>query len=288
MTEYRKSGDKSGGAYYAISDKTVNDDWGQSVRPYAEVVAYKNPEKFIVPYPNEDDNHNWFDMDGVTGLSSDYIRETREKILSKEEDNWDGDDDSFISITNNLSHTFRPARERGAQEYKEVMEKWGNKHFQPDKLFEHKPSSIEIDTLQSDPSMRASAMNLIAVAKRDLDAKVIQAPESLSYYSSRLVRKAQKLGFPVETHVDNPDAGISNTIGFHEQTIAESDLHGLGEMISPETVAGAKQDLREMLRDGRQKINNPRASHNPKRRNTTPVTRKGLSDQFLPGMEGFV
>jgi len=26
----------------------------------------------------------------------------------------------------------------------------------------------------------------------------------------------------------------------------------------------------------------------PKARNTTPVTKKGLSDQFLPGMEGFV
>lgn len=287
MTEYRKSGDKTGGAYYAISNQAGNDDWGQPVRPYAEVVAYKDPSKFIIPYPNDSKNNN-ADIDGVTGLSSDYIQETRRKLVAKGEDNWDGHDDSFMDITNHLASPFNSSREIGAEHYKEVMGQWGNRHFQPDKLFEYKPSAMEIDTLHSDPSMRASAMNLIAVAKRDLGAEIIKAPESLSRHSSRLVKKAQKLGFPVETHPDNPGADVSNTIGFHEQTIAESDLEGLGEVVPSETIAGAKQDLREMLSNRRQRANNPRSRHNPKRRNTAPVTRKGLSDQFLPGMEDFV
>lgn len=275
MTKYRKSGD---GVYYAISDKAELDSYGESVRPYAETTVYHEPGKFIVPYPNDNSETNWFDMDEVTGLSPDYLKETRRKLVAKGEDNWDGDDDSFMYITNNLADPYHWSREDGARQYKEVMGQWGNKHFQPDKLFEYKPSSMEIGSLTSHPSMRTSAMNLIAIAKRDLGAETIQAPESLSRHSSRLVKKARALGFPVETHPDNPDADVSNYIDFMDQTISDSSVQGFGKEISPETVAGAKQDLREMLRGQRKQPV----------RNAKPVTPKGLSDQFLPGMEGFV
>lgn len=274
MTEYRKRDN----SYYAISDKPTLDSYGDYERPYAEVTAYHKPAKFIVPYPNNvDDKVNWFDIDEVTGLSSDYLKETENKIRSKGEDNLTGHDEDFLNVLSGLSHPYQDARQRGAEEYKKATQEWNNPHFQPDKLFEHKPSSMEIDTLTSHPTMRASAMNLIAVAKRDLGAETIQAPESLSRHSSRLVKKAKESGLPVKTHPDNPDADVSNYMDFENQTIPESDLP-FGKKVSPEVVAGGKQDLREMLRGRRQQPV----------RNAQPVTSKGLSAQFLPGMEGFV
>lgn len=294
MTIYRKSGDKTGGSYYAISSKYNYDQLGNRVRPYVKMYVDNEPSKFIIPYPNNtDESDNWEDPDNVTGLSSDYIRETRRKINAKHEDDWDGHDDHFINITHLLNHYDSSDRDFGAEQYKEVMGQWGNKHFQPDKLFEYKPSSMEIDSLYSDPSMRASAMNLIAVAKRDLGAEVIRAPQSLSSHSSRLVKKAQKAGFSIETHPSNPDADVTNDEYLFEQTIPEKHIPHYGdEEVSPEVVSGARQDLREMLSNRRQRLDNPRSKHNPKRlRNTKPATQKGLSGQFqpvLPGMEGFV
>ena len=128
--------------------------------------------------------------------------------------------------------------------------------------------------------MGHAAITLTALAKRDLGAEKIISSNDLSYYSSKLTKTALKKGL-VETDPSNPGADQTNRMRRHERSVESSSANNVwnddepATPVSPDLVRAARQDVREMLRK-------------PKARNTTPVTKKGLSDQFLPGMEGFV
>jgi hypothetical protein len=157
----------------------------------------------------------------------------------------------------------------------------------PDKLFfEHTPAKTHIGALYSDPSMKVSAMNLLGVAYDEHNNAPFESDSSLTRFSSRLTQNALKRGLPVTTDRSNPNA-ISTADDANDSThdnhrmvtdyankVRSSEYpFSYATPISDLGVIRGKESVREIL---------------GKKRNTKPVTSKGLSDQFLPGMEGFV
>jgi hypothetical protein len=280
--------------YTAVGPEFEQKGFGGEVekrRPYASVSVMHTPSQYVVPYPNNE-KHNSRDPEGVTGLGSNYLQHLSETIQSKPEDDWTGNDDSAMQVLKTLrnmdhrldggedsliGHAFSP-RDVNLGFVKAGMK--SNPHFQPETLFERVPSSIQIDNMMADPSMGHAAITLAALAKRDLGAEKVIASNDLSYYSSKLTKTALKKGL-VETDPSNPDADQTNYMRQHNRSVDSASANNVWNNdepdtpVSPDLVRAARQDVREMLRK-------------PKARNTTPVTKKGLSDQFLPGMEGFV
>lgn len=244
-------------------------------RPYASVTVKHTPGKFVVPYSNAND------LNEDTGLSHEYLDHLRSKIYGMEPEDRSQNDREAATALSRLDSPYEGDRNWG----KEVAKT--NPHFKPDTLFEHIPSSITITNMMADPSMSHTAMTLAAMAKRDFKAEKIVASGDLSVHSSPLVQNAVQRGLPVETSASNPDAHVTNDVDKYtrnKRTISakyQDNPWGLDQsdtIISPEEVKGARDDIRGWLREGRSN----------KVRNTKPVTSKGLSDQFLPGMEGFV
>lgn len=156
-----------------------------------------------------------------------------------------------------------------------------NPHLAPDKLFEEtRPAHTEITSMFSDPSMRTQALTLAGMAYEHYSKAPIISDNELSEHSSRLVRKAMKKGFPVQGGLDNPTARQTNTYTLVPRHVAaewfEEDYSQRPEVIrsTPRDVARGRQVVREMLRSTRA-------------RKPQPVTKKGLSQQFLPGMEEY-
>jgi hypothetical protein len=282
--DYSKNTDYEGNFSYTALGKPVDvepdpffglpDDPGDlQERPFATINVKHRPGRFVVPYTNIGG-----DSYTDTGLSDDYVSHLADKLTKKGEDNWTGyDDDAMHTIgIMHMSDPVSKAYVRGQMR--------SNPHFQPETLFEEVPSSIEITNMVSDPSMAHTAMTLSAIAKRDQKAEKIIASDDLSPFSSQLVRNAVTRGLPVETHRDNPEAEITNDIDKSKRTIRvkrQDNPWGMDQPetpISPEEVKGARDDIRGWLRGQR----------GTPARNNTPVTKKGLSAQFLPGMEGFV
>jgi hypothetical protein len=239
-------------------------------RPYASVSVKHTPKQFNVSFPNNDD------AESETGLGHDYLYDVKRKLEDKKTDNWDDVDRKAAQTLNSIysSHNHDP------NFIKKQMAT--NPHFQPETLFTETPSSMEITNMVSDPSMSHTAMTMVSLAKRDLRTDKIIASDDLSKHSSKLTKNAIAMGLPVETHENNSNARQTNTIAKGPRAIrvgSQDNPWGFDQdetVISEEDVKGARQDLRTMIRGDR------------KMRNTTPVTKKGLSDQFLPGMEGFV
>lgn len=244
-------------------------------RPYALVTAKHTPGKFVVPYSNTND------LNEDTGLSHEYLDHLRSRLDEIPPENRTEDDKAASDALIYLDAPYYSERELGRSMAKT------NPHFQPSTLFEHIPSSTKIESMMSDPSMSHTAMTLAALAKRDFKAEKLTASEDLSVHSSPLVQHAVQRGLPVETSASNPNARVTNDIDKYtrnKRTISakyQDNPWGLDQpdtLISPEEVKGAREDIRGWLREGRSKTV----------RNTKPVTSKGLSNQFLPGMEGFV
>lgn len=274
--EYFKHSDDDMSTYTAVGNEFERETpfvgRTEKRRPYASVTVSHKPSHYVVPFDNNAKT-NYRDPYGVTGLSNSYLRHISEKIESIPEDDWTGAEDS----ANQVLHALRSGG--FDKEYmKPHLE--GNPYFQPETLFERVPSSIQIDNMVSDPSMPHTAITLAALAKRDLGAEKVIASGSLSPFSSHLTKTALGKGL-VETDPANPNAEVTNSIRQHERSVGSEFANNVwgnddpDEAIHPDMVRAARQDVREMLRK-------------PKTRNTKPVTAKGLSDQFLPGMEGFV
>lgn len=244
-------------------------------RPYASVTIKHNPGKFVVPYSNESD------VDEDLGLSPEYLDHLRGKLYDTSYTERSEEDKEAATALARISSPFESDRAWSREVAKT------NPHFQPETLFEHTPSSITITNMMADPSMSHTAMTLSALAKRDFKADKIVASGDLSVHSSPLVQNAVQRGLPVETSASNTDAHVTNDIDRYTRNTRtirakyQDNPWGLDQpdtIISPEEVKGARDDIRGWLREGRSN----------KVRNTKPVTSKGLSDQFLPGMEGFV
>jgi hypothetical protein len=278
--DYLKStmdSDPNSHIYMALGTPFHDKKRNEQRRPMADMGVYFTPKMYDVPFSNENAiRHNRLDRKNITGLSDYYLQTVKQSIEGKDEDDWTGHDDDAMQILDN-TYSLNPDEKF----VKEKME--GNIHFHPQKLFTEVPSSITIGSMFSDPSMTHSAMTLAAIAKRDLGAEKIIASDSLSPYSSKLTRNAIKKGLPVEPNMANPKAKVTNANTMNPRSVSmesdeefHDDIGGPIQAIPHEQVKAARQDLRDMLRANRPV------------RNNTPVTPKGLSAQFLPGMEGFV
>jgi hypothetical protein len=298
MTEYFKkvrrardlwgSGTKSAHFSYLATGNpakdSVPDDFGDREHPYAEIEGYHEYAKYVPTFENtrQFGEPGEFDEVGATGLSDEYL-EHKSNLLherfinnnytapSKEE----GDALSAINILSGASKSWEHKTYPWA-----VNQFDTNPHLAPTQLFEEvKPAKTRITRMFADPSMKSQAMTMAGMAYRDHANTTIEADNDLSPHSSKLVRGALAKGLPVVTSDRNPDAGITNDISEKPLTISTRQKEYTSEdmkQVPHSEVVSARADVRSMLRDSRPK------------RNTKPVTSKGLSDQFLPGMEGFV
>ena len=147
-------------------------------------------------------------------------------------------------------------------------------------LFDTHPEQLKITELFADTKMDIPAINLIGIAKNRYPNAELTASHDLSQHSSRLVKNAASRGL-ISPPAKNPNAEITNNIDEYGRNRRVADAHPYVDDITisrvlPSEVDKGKQEVRKMLR-----ANKPT-------RNNTPVTPKGLSAQFLPGMEGFV
>lgn len=150
-------------------------------------------------------------------------------------------------------------------------------YFDQDTLFDTVPSNTEITRMFADPSMLSTALTMVQLAKNKHKPEVLMADDDLSAHSSKLVQNAASRGL-VQTSKTNPDAKPNNDIEKVNRWVGRNEVDYYKEKMQPVTqgeVMVAQNDVRQSLRNSR-------------KRNNTPVTKKGLSNQFLPGMEGFV
>lgn len=283
--------------YFAIADKKEKDGI-----PYANMSVRYTPPKTKPNFDNETAENGNVELDpyGVTGLSShafkkaeDLYQDDKDNRLTSETANKRANE--FASIKKGLTaHTTAVNSTIPYDEYQfndamglykakaQFAAKRASTHpyFQQDTLFDTTPSSLHINEMFSDPSMSTSAITLAAIAKAQYKPDLIVASHDLSPFSSKLVKNAENRGL-IETHPENSDAEITNDEDYEPRRLSPRDAKqwtkGMRQI--PETeVRSAKSDLRETLRGRKSQVV----------RNTTPVTPKGLSNQFLPGMEGFV
>jgi hypothetical protein len=150
-------------------------------------------------------------------------------------------------------------------------------YFQQDTLFDTIPSNTEIYRMFADPSMSSTALTMAQLAKNKTKSEVLSADYDLSPHSSKLVQHAASRGL-VQPSKANPEAKPKNDIEKVERWAGRNEVDYYKEKMQPVTqgeVLVAQNDVRQSLRNSRKRSN-------------TPVTKKGLSNQFLPGMEGFI
>lgn len=261
--------------YYALGEGRT-DTFGNVEYPYATMSVTHKPKEWAIPFDNTDS------VDPEIGLSNNYLTHVIKNFSHKNYDNLtDSESDALETIS--MSGIPKNNDEQGSFDYNVST----NPHFNPDKLFyEGDPSSITIDFLVADPSMPASTpLTLGALAKRDYKADEIVASDDLSKFSSKLTQNAIAKGLPVKAHKSNTNAIATNDINKRDRTIDADYIENNQskvQPISPDTLQAARSDLRRMIRGNKKNTAQ-------KNRNTTPVTQKGLSDQFvIPGMERFI
>jgi hypothetical protein len=243
--------------------------------PYAYVAGHVAPAAPFIPnFPDQElaernrsnPQANPLSREAQSGLSSQYLDKTMAHLTSIPEHQLTQEDRNAKDIMYRLMGNVPVAQH----------EMINNKHFYPETLFDTKPRTAHISGLFADPSMEKPAMPLLGVVLEHTGAQVIEPSEDLSVHSSRLVKKAIERGFPIVRNPDNPTGKQTNTIS-KTPRYYYGDVTGYHMSEMPEeTVTAGKKIFFNTLRD------------NPKVRNNQPVTEKGLSDQFLPGMQGFV
>jgi hypothetical protein len=230
----------------------------------------------------------------ASGLSQHALRKAREKTYDHPDIT--ADDKSHMEIRRDLnarhmdemgiSHSGSPEHNEYVKKVKsghyDKLEKDAVKrasthpYFQQDTLFDTTPSTMHVHTMFSDPSMTTSAITLGAIAKQHFGASKVAASHDLSPFSSKLVKNAEKRGL-VQPSDGNPKANVTNASTLSPLEMPSTLLDAIQSARVPDSeVASARSSLRESLRG------------NKVVRNNTPVTPKGLSNQFLPGMEGFI
>lgn len=242
-------------SYTAINTDTTIDDYGLPVHKTADVVV-KHTEPTYIRHTYDDGSYT------IEYMKHKYYH-----------------DESLPSETKKTIDTALWGRD--VQPQLDSFEKLQNDpHMQPDTLFsEEGKHSTVVDFMAADPSMRTHALTLGALAHQDNPTMPLVASSDLSKHSSKLMHHLTQAGFPIEAHKMNSDMAQTNLMDFDDRTKSPSERRTLmfnAERISPTEVSQAQSTIRNTIKAGR------------KKRNTQPTTSKGLSDQFLPGMEGFV
>jgi hypothetical protein len=244
--------------------------------PNANVGTYHQFAKYTPTFTNEQ-GPNYADDSGQTGLHPEYLTKRYRSLL---------DEPDIADNPEKMDAMRALGVLRGYPSHGKTMD-WAveqartNPHITPEHLFyESKPAKTYINGMYSDPSMNAAGINLLGIAYDEGNRAPFVADSSLTKFSSKLTQNAIKRGLPVSAHSGNPSA--ESTAGDYEEqrqlrhTMSSEYadvIRRKGAPIPDTSVIRGKEAVREIL--GR-------------KRNPKPVTAKGLSDQFLPGMEGFV
>jgi len=234
--------------------------------PYASASIRYSPLNYKPNFSNEPHR---YDPHGLSGLSEHAIWST---INTK---------NPAESVPENAGDLIRSlARGSYAEATGAADEMSKMPFFHSETLFDTHPEQLKVKELFADAKMDIPAMNLVGIAKSKYPNAAIVPGNDLSVHSSKLVKNAVSRGL-ISSNPQNPDAEVTNNIdeSFRNRRTVDALPRGyseLGLILSPDAVDKGKQEVRKMLR-----ANKPT-------RNNTPVTPKGLSAQFLPGMEGFV
>lgn len=253
--------------------------------PYAALTVHHTYAGYAPTFDNSEEGT-------ISGLSDEYIQHKRSEMFDKDrsdEPSTKERTDAMAALAI-LQHSNAYGVEHDAIEDKRswaVDQAHNNPHIAPDKLFfETNPAKTHIGSMFVDPSMKTSGINLLGIAYDEHNRAPFESDSALTRFSSRLTQNAMKRGLPVTGSYSNPDA-VSTANDWndptHEYQTMGNDYadrirrsgHAFtrSRPISDLGLIRGKSAVREML---------------GKTRNTKPVTSKGLSDQFLPGMEGFV
>lgn len=265
-------------------------DEGRDVHPYATMGGTFTGESYKPNFDNRT-SLNRPNSTRASEFSQHYLQKSRNKVTG---DNTP-DDISYEGIRSDLMARYRdvPDASIGSPEqidyskkvdsgYYDKLEKDAVKrssthpYFQEDTLFDTIPSTMRVNSMFADPSMTTSAITMGAIAKQHFGASKVEASHDLSPFSSKLVKNAESRGL-VQTSEGNPTARVTNHSTLSPMEMLPETVNRLSSARVPDSeVASARAGLRKTLR-GDKVV-----------RNNTPVTPKGLSNQFLPGMEGFV
>ena len=208
------------------------------------------------------------------------------ELLNKiEEQEWDEGGDTGLAIAIGYHSRYDSDDPRGIGLAKTVSKLKDDPRVNPETLFTSNPGKLYINEAFFDPSLTASVPISIGIAKNDFPNTEIVPSDDLSPHSSKLAQNALSRGL-ISPNMQNPDAEANNDFRQRDRNVLASDhdkdkrlnngglRYGFSAVPQNQVEAG-RETVREMLRG-------------PRKRNNTPVTEKGLSDQFLPGMEGFV
>ena len=254
----------------------ASDEGYESYLPSAYMTVNVTPTKHIPTFSTgeDDTSGHWLnDVSRGLGVHPSYTHHVFEQGLAPE-DGYDSEVTELIREAASAS----PSQLGGfVQKLKKFPE-----FKQPETLFVEKPGHVQVTGMYADPSMKASAMTLGALAMRRYPHLKMVADESLSEQSSALARHAHSLGL-VEPDSENPTMAQTNDMieieqGFspdltHQVSADEWYLPGTGRArpISDTEVSQARQHMRGILRNNRGSSANPR-----------------LSDQFeQPRLPGF-
>jgi hypothetical protein len=279
--------ENSGGSTLYRALGTPHPDTGDV--PYATLGVHHEYAETKPTFSQNQKGHSR-DVDGSSGLSRMYLMHKHNDLMDKTSSGPLTDDQHNAFVAFEILKGNKVVDGRGANNEKPKNPKaWAvaqtqtNPHIAPDKLFfESSPAKTYITGMYADPSMKSAGINLLGVAFDDYNKTPFVADSSLTKFSSRLTQNAIKRGLPVVASEHNPDAvstagdyeedeHVPHTVTSHH---ADNWLRQVSTPVSDLNLMRGKDSVREIL--GR------------KKRNPNPVTAKGLSDQFLPGMEGFV
>ena len=292
MVEYfRENRSRYGGSRYNPAGSVTNyralgkSDLDTGRTPYAALTVHHTYAGYAPTFDNSEEGT-------VSGLSDDYIQHKRSEMFDKERSDEPSTKErtDAMAALKILQHTSTYGEDPDSvKDIKSwaVDQAHNNPHIAPDKLFfETNPAKTHIGSMFVDPSMKTSGINLLGIAYDEHNKAPFEADSSLTRFSSRLTQNAMKRGLPVTGSYSNPNAESTaddwDNPTHGEQSMGNDYADRLrrsgpsftrAQPISDLGLIRGKTGVREML---------------GKTRNTKPVTSKGLSDQFLPGMEGFV
>lgn len=138
-------------------------------------------------------------------------------------------------------------------------------------LFSSKPEEATVTSAFSHTKMRHTIPIMAAMAHQQWGT--LTASEDLSPHSSRLVKKAKELNFPIKTSEENPKADITNSYGFYDSENVQWEHHG--------PYSGFKEITEDQVRSAKQHLRDIRSLAKPKPKAMGPQ----FTQMQLPGME---
>lgn len=308
--------------YKVVGGDPIKTDEGEDTNfhPFGEVQVYHRPESFAAnvgnsDYWGEEVKHSHATLAKALGVHPSLVS----RVLRHASDTRELEEDHGLSPepghlpARTLVRTIKqnkditdwdtgtrvrvPASETNPRFNEHVALLSQDKRFNPETLFETIPSQLKVEGAFMDPNINNSAATLIKLAHNDFPGTELVPSDNLSPHSSKLVKNALEKGL-IKRNMYNPTAEVTNESDF-EPMLTTKDAKGLYTTDSFRTTRGMEEIPHEKAVEAYEQVKD--VLRGRPRRNTQPVTPKGLSDQFvpvsvtkrsasrpmLPGMEGY-